>query len=79
MNLRPSGYEPDELPSCSTPRLFRKDKGMGYSPLCQVRGVTVTGQSEEIIGMEMYHKHFCATHYRGGLTLLTNPIVGILA
>ena len=20
MNLRPSGYEPDELPSCSTPR-----------------------------------------------------------
>ena len=22
MNLRPSGYEPDELPDCSTPRLF---------------------------------------------------------
>ena len=21
LNLRPSGYEPDELPSCSTPRL----------------------------------------------------------
>ena len=21
MNLRPSGYEPDELPGCSTPRL----------------------------------------------------------
>ncbi|CAB1369833.1 protein of unknown function [Denitratisoma oestradiolicum] len=21
MNLRPSGYEPDELPDCSTPRL----------------------------------------------------------
>ncbi len=22
MNLRPSGYEPDELPGCSTPRQF---------------------------------------------------------
>ena len=22
MNLRPSGYEPDELPDCSTPRLL---------------------------------------------------------
>ena len=22
MNLRPSGYEPDELPGCSTPRWF---------------------------------------------------------
>ena len=22
LNLRPSGYEPDELPGCSTPRLF---------------------------------------------------------
>jgi hypothetical protein len=24
LNLRPSGYEPDELPDCSTPRLDRK-------------------------------------------------------
>ena len=22
LNLRPSGYEPDELPDCSTPRMF---------------------------------------------------------
>ena len=22
LNLRPSGYEPDELPGCSTPRVF---------------------------------------------------------
>ena len=22
MNLRPSGYEPDELPACSTPRRY---------------------------------------------------------
>jgi hypothetical protein len=35
---------------------------MGYSPPCQVRGVTVMGQFEEIIGMEMYHEHVCATH-----------------
>src|SRR5690348_5383267 len=26
LNLRPSGYEPDELPDCSTPR-----QGMNYS------------------------------------------------
>jgi hypothetical protein len=24
LNLRPSGYEPDELPDCSTPRLKTK-------------------------------------------------------
>jgi hypothetical protein len=24
LNLRPSGYEPDELPDCSTPRLCKK-------------------------------------------------------
>ena|GEM_PF-1170440 len=24
LNLRPSGYEPDELPDCSTPRLRKK-------------------------------------------------------
>ena len=24
LNLRPSGYEPDELPSCSTPRYFKR-------------------------------------------------------
>ena len=24
LNLRPSGYEPDELPGCSTPRYQRK-------------------------------------------------------
>ena len=23
LNLRPSGYEPDELPGCSTPRMSR--------------------------------------------------------
>ena len=26
MNLRPSGYEPDELPGCSTPRLINQDR-----------------------------------------------------
>ena len=30
LNLRPSGYEPDELPDCSTPRLKRHH----YSALC---------------------------------------------
>ena len=27
LNLRPSGYEPDELPGCSTPRYFNKNGG----------------------------------------------------
>ena len=27
MNLRPSGYEPDELPGCSTPRQHAVTKG----------------------------------------------------
>ena len=27
MNLRPSGYEPDELPGCSTPRRGRRAVG----------------------------------------------------
>ena len=26
LNLRPSGYEPDELPNCSIPRYFRQGK-----------------------------------------------------
>ena len=32
MNLRPSGYEPDELPGCSTPRrFFIQDRGVVVS------------------------------------------------
>ncbi len=35
MNLRPSGYEPDELPDCSTPRqlgIKRRARGFGSNP-----------------------------------------------
>ena len=35
LNLRPSGYEPDELPNCSTPRYVRYLKmveGDGFEP-----------------------------------------------
>src|SRR4051794_29682343 len=31
LNLRPSGYEPDELPGCSTPRQTKKPP-LGVSP-----------------------------------------------
>jgi hypothetical protein len=31
LNLRPLGYEPSELPSCSTPRRLRKHMGDGPS------------------------------------------------
>jgi hypothetical protein len=36
LNLRPSGYEPDELPDCSTPRhgrfLMQPDAGVNPEP-----------------------------------------------
>ena len=35
MNLRPSGYEPDELPGCSTPRQLWQRLGVS-SPVCFV-------------------------------------------
>jgi hypothetical protein len=31
LNLRPSGYEPDELPSCSTPQSVREFYGIHWS------------------------------------------------
>ncbi len=30
LNLRPSGYEPDELPDCSTPRHTGNTKALAY-------------------------------------------------
>jgi hypothetical protein len=30
LNPRPSGYEPDELPGCSTPRFSRKLNWLGF-------------------------------------------------
>ena len=39
LNLRPSGYEPDELPGCSTPRYQRKSRGFVATE--QTRGVCV--------------------------------------
>ena len=36
MNLRPSGYEPDELPDCSTPRQFNQQmnrKNFSFFPV----------------------------------------------
>jgi hypothetical protein len=38
LNLRPSGYEPDELPDCSTPR--REDEDSSDSSQDQFRTVT---------------------------------------
>ncbi len=39
MNLRPSGYEPDELPDCSTPRRYKSEmeEEGGFEP---PRGLT---------------------------------------
>jgi hypothetical protein len=32
LNLRPSGYEPDELPGCSVPRPLERVARSGYEP-----------------------------------------------
>ena len=32
LNLRPSGYEPDELPGCSIPRPLERIAWSGYEP-----------------------------------------------
>ncbi len=42
MNLRPSGYEPDELPDCSTPR-----HGCWVSPPRRFRGTGIDEEREE--------------------------------
>ena len=40
MNLRPSGYEPDELPDCSTPHQtdekYRISEWCGATDICQI-------------------------------------------
>src|SRR5580692_10515873 len=53
LNLRPSGYEPDELPGCSTPRcrntedgIRRTDKTDSGSELCVRRGSGVEADGD---------------------------------
>ena len=44
LNLRPSGYEPDELPGCSTPRyLLSYDNGQGIALVCSHIGKGYVG------------------------------------
>ena len=40
LNLRPSGYEPDELPSCSIPRYYKKED-VGFEPTHAFTRLTV--------------------------------------
>ena len=42
MNLRPSGYEPDELPGCSTPRQVRNHGGCAVKQRSNNHGTKVT-------------------------------------
>ena len=39
MNLRPSGYEPDELPGCSTPRVLEGVIGLSRVALLEAGAV----------------------------------------
>jgi hypothetical protein len=38
LNLRPSGYEPDELPGCSTPRQHQLSRSTGTLHACWAHG-----------------------------------------
>ena len=38
MNLRPSGYEPDELPGCSTPRWVAEERAGREYGWCSLAG-----------------------------------------
>ena len=42
MNLRPSGYEPDELPGCSTPRQVRDHAGCAGKQRSSYHGTKIT-------------------------------------
>ena len=53
LNLRPSGYEPDELPGCSTPRyvcLKRQRINTPFSGACQyLNGIFFAAQKKRVI------------------------------
>ena len=40
LNLRPSGYEPDELPNCSIPR-YKMAEEKGFEPLRRLHDLPV--------------------------------------
>ena len=59
MNLRPSGYEPDELPDCSTPRhmshkysLKSQDVNMGEKERGETEGMPLKERRYKMPGRE---------------------------
>ncbi len=59
LNRRPSGYEPDELPGCSTPRLKR---GKFYSFWVKMQillGFGVPRRDVKSAGIIVIHATFC--------------------
>ena len=75
MNLRPSGYEPDELPGCSTPRypckalalhVLRICAGIGYgcADHCEVR--LVFGRpGDDLLSQVLRHSTIGAEEFNG--------------
>ena len=57
MNLRPSGYEPDELPGCSTPRYQRKPEGFIALP-AQI-AMRFVASSKPLCGLRHPRKPLC--------------------
>ena len=53
MNLRPSGYEPDELPDCSTPRHWKsKREGRGLAATCSSAAVAAVPSARRVFTAE---------------------------
>ena len=52
LNLRPSGYEPDELPGCSIPRWDRR----GIETYCKKRHQQVTNE-ERVLRFDITDKN----------------------
>jgi len=49
LNLRPSGYEPDELPDCSTPRHAIELSGLYINKILDARKIIVTGLCRSLL------------------------------
>src|SRR5450830_14050 len=62
LNLRPSGYEPDELPDCSTPRL--KNETIHDLCLSRNRHLTLFCVSHEALQMIHFYHHINSLPFR---------------
>ena len=69
MNLRPLGYEPSELPSCSTPRRFHHSTArweggqIGLDPAVPTDRYLPSACSAAMAALMAVSRRFCASPY----------------